>query len=109
MGVRFRLSNRRVSCFGLNHALRLCLQHQGYPFQRWHRRRRREAFPRDLPAFGQGRQRSYRRGKEKLASVPTGGAAAGGAAAGGAVAEEAKEEAKASSSEESGDDDMGFG
>merc|ERR1712210_111068 len=48
-------------------------------------------------------------GKEKLASVPTGGAAAGGAAAGGAVAEEAKEEAKASSSEESGDDDMGFG
>merc|ERR1712210_4211 len=43
-------------------------------------------------------------GKEKLASVPTGGAAAGGA-----VAEEAKEEAKASSSEESGDDDMGFG
>jgi large subunit ribosomal protein LP2 len=48
-------------------------------------------------------------GKEKLASVPSGGAAAGGAAAGGAVAEEAKEEAKASSSEESGDDDMGFG
>lgn len=48
-------------------------------------------------------------GKEKLASVPSGGAAAGGAAAGGAAVEEAKEEAKASSSEESGDDDMGFG
>ena len=49
-------------------------------------------------------------GKEKLASVPTGGAvAAGGAAAGAEAAEETKEEAKAESSEDSGDDDMGFG
>ena len=49
-------------------------------------------------------------GREKLASVPSGGCGAGaGAAAGGAAAEETKEEAKASSSEESGDDDMGFG
>ncbi|KAI9493225.1 60S acidic ribosomal protein P2 [Zychaea mexicana] len=49
-------------------------------------------------------------GKEKLASVPTGGAAAaGGAAAGGAAgAEEAKEEAKEEEKEES-DEDMGFG
>lgn len=47
-------------------------------------------------------------GKEKLASVPTGGAApAGGAAAGGA-GEEAKEEAKEEEKEES-DEDMGFG
>ncbi|KAG0172986.1 60S acidic ribosomal protein P2 [Apophysomyces sp. BC1034] len=49
-------------------------------------------------------------GKEKLSSVPTGGAgaaAAGGAAAGGA-SEEAKEEAKEEEKEES-DDDMGFG
>ncbi|CAO3651088.1 unnamed protein product [Cunninghamella blakesleeana] len=47
-------------------------------------------------------------GKEKISSVPTGGAvaAAGGAAAGGA--EEAKEEAKEEEKEES-DDDMGFG
>merc|ERR1711893_295319 len=43
-------------------------------------------------------------GKEKLASVPTGGAVAAGGAA-----EETKEEAKAESSEDSGDDDMGFG
>ncbi|KAI9275475.1 60s acidic ribosomal protein-domain-containing protein [Phascolomyces articulosus] len=48
-------------------------------------------------------------GKEKLASVPTGGAvAAGGAAAGGAAAEEAAEEAKEEEKEES-DEDMGFG
>ncbi|KAI9308085.1 60S acidic ribosomal protein type P2-A [Cunninghamella echinulata] len=48
-------------------------------------------------------------GKEKMSSVPTGGAvAAGGAAAGGAAAEEAKEEAKEEEKEES-DDDMGFG
>merc|ERR1711931_423835 len=52
-------------------------------------------------------------GREKLASVPSGGAApaAGGAAgAGGAAAEEApKEEAKKEESEEESDDDMGFG
>ncbi|CAO3652228.1 unnamed protein product [Cunninghamella echinulata] len=48
-------------------------------------------------------------GKEKMSSVPTGGAvAASGAAAGGATAEEAKEEAKEEEKEES-DDDMGFG
>ncbi|KAG0170957.1 60S acidic ribosomal protein P2 [Apophysomyces sp. BC1034] len=49
-------------------------------------------------------------GKEKLASVPTGGAAAaaGTGAAAGAGAAEAKEEAKEEEKEES-DDDMGFG
>ncbi|KAG2217270.1 hypothetical protein INT45_009310 [Circinella minor] len=48
-------------------------------------------------------------GKEKLASVPTGGAAAaGGAAAGGAAADAPAEEAKEEEKEES-DDDMGFG
>ncbi|ORZ03963.1 60S acidic ribosomal protein P2 [Syncephalastrum racemosum] len=49
-------------------------------------------------------------GKEKLATVPTGGAvAAGGAgAAAGGAAEEAKEEAKEEEKEES-DEDMGFG
>merc|ERR1712227_813685 len=48
-------------------------------------------------------------GKEKLASVPSGGAvAAGGAAAAGDAP--AEEEKKAESSEsDSGDDDMGFG
>ncbi|KAI7880123.1 60S acidic ribosomal protein P2 [Lichtheimia hyalospora FSU 10163] len=47
-------------------------------------------------------------GKEKLASVPTGGAAAAGGAAAGGAAEEAKEEAKEEEKEES-DEDMGFG
>ncbi|KAI7851089.1 60s acidic ribosomal protein-domain-containing protein [Circinella umbellata] len=48
-------------------------------------------------------------GKDKLASVPTGGAAAaGGAAAGGAAADAPAEEAKEEEKEES-DDDMGFG
>ena len=50
-------------------------------------------------------------GKEKLASVPSGGAvAAGGAAAAGGADAPAEEEKKAESSEsDSGDDDMGFG
>ncbi|KAF7722210.1 60S acidic ribosomal protein P2 [Apophysomyces ossiformis] len=49
-------------------------------------------------------------GKEKLASVPTGGVAAAGsaAAAAGGAAEAAKEEAKEEEKEES-DEDMGFG
>ncbi|CDH55890.1 predicted protein [Lichtheimia corymbifera JMRC:FSU:9682] len=47
-------------------------------------------------------------GKEKLASVPTGGAVAAGGAAAGGAAEEAKEEAKEEEKEES-DEDMGFG
>ncbi|KAI8144624.1 60s acidic ribosomal protein-domain-containing protein [Fennellomyces sp. T-0311] len=48
-------------------------------------------------------------GKEKLASVPTGGAAAaGGAGAAAGAAEETKEEAKEEEKEES-DEDMGFG
>ncbi|KAI8071260.1 60s acidic ribosomal protein-domain-containing protein [Gongronella butleri] len=47
-------------------------------------------------------------GKEKMASVPTGGVAAAGAAAGGAGAAEAKEEVVEEEKEES-DDDMGFG
>ena len=52
-------------------------------------------------------------GREKLASVPSGGAvAAGGGGGGGAAApagEEKKEEAKKEESEEESDDDMGFG
>ncbi|XP_077869710.1 uncharacterized protein LOC100376135 [Saccoglossus kowalevskii] len=49
-------------------------------------------------------------GKQKLASVPSGGAVAGGGAA--AAAEEKveeKEEKKKEESEEESDDDMGFG
>ena len=49
-------------------------------------------------------------GKEKLASVPSGGAVAAGGAAAAGDAAPAEEEKKAESSEsESGDDDMGFG
>ena len=50
-------------------------------------------------------------GKEKLASVPTGGAVAvsAGGGAGGAAQEEKKEEAKKEEFEEESDDDMGFG
>ncbi|KAJ2456019.1 60S acidic ribosomal protein P2 [Coemansia sp. RSA 2336] len=47
-------------------------------------------------------------GKEKLASVPSGGAAPAAAAAGGAAAAPAEEEKKVEEEEES-DDDMGFG
>ena len=49
-------------------------------------------------------------GKEKLASVPSGGAVAAGGAAAAGDAAPAEEEKKAESSEsDSGDDDMGFG
>merc|ERR1711911_49604 len=51
-------------------------------------------------------------GKEKLASMPVGGAVAaggGGAADAPAAAEEKKEEKKKEESEEESDDDMGFG
>merc|ERR1711937_1061142 len=49
-------------------------------------------------------------GKEKLASVPSGGAVAAGGAAAAGDAAPAEEEKKAESSEsESVDDDMGFG
>ncbi|KAL1927373.1 hypothetical protein VTP01DRAFT_4002 [Rhizomucor pusillus] len=50
-------------------------------------------------------------GKEKLASVPTGGAVAAGAAgaAAGGAAEEAKEEEKKEEEKEESDEDMGFG
>merc|ERR1712055_582497 len=50
-------------------------------------------------------------GREKLASVPSGGAVAAGAgaAAAGGAAEEAKEEEKKAESSEESDDDMGFG
>merc|ERR1712012_201481 len=49
-------------------------------------------------------------GKEKLASVPSGGAVAAGGAAAAVDAAPAEEEKKAESSEsDSGDDDMGFG
>merc|ERR1712130_831550 len=51
-------------------------------------------------------------GREKLASVPSGGAVAAGgagAATAGGAAEEAKEEEKKAESSEESDDDMGFG
>ena len=55
-----------------------------------------------------GRDWKWFLGKEKLASVPSGGAApAAGAAAGGAAEEAPKEEEKKEESE-SEDDDMGF-
>ncbi|KAL0089402.1 60s acidic ribosomal protein-domain-containing protein [Phycomyces blakesleeanus] len=47
-------------------------------------------------------------GKEKIASVPTGGVAAPAAGASGAAQEDAKVEAAVEEKEES-DDDMGFG
>merc|ERR1712141_348339 len=51
-------------------------------------------------------------GREKLASLPSGGVAAaagGGAAPAGGAAEEKKEEAAKEESEDESDDDMGFG
>ncbi|ORX65504.1 ribosomal protein 60S [Basidiobolus meristosporus CBS 931.73] len=59
---------------------------------------------------GKNVQELIAEGKEKLASVPSGGAAApaAGAAAGGAADAPAAEEAKEEAKEES-DDDMGFG
>ncbi|XP_077995743.1 uncharacterized protein LOC144449151 [Glandiceps talaboti] len=49
-------------------------------------------------------------GKEKLASVPSGGAVAAGGGGGGAAAEEKEEkEEKKEESEEESDEDMGFG
>lgn len=47
-------------------------------------------------------------GREKLASMPTGGAAPAAAAAAAPAEEEVKEEEKKEESEEESDDDMGF-